>query len=300
MVQQILPNFLVLGASKSGTTSLYHYLKQHPDIFLSDMQKEGRYFSQMSGCFNGPGDDNVEKTITKDQLSYHKLFEGYQKEKAIGDISPEYLFFHKKAIPLIKSTLGEGVRIVIILRSPVERAYSAYMHFKRDEREKLTFEDALEKEGERRNNNWLWTWQYRLSGLYFEQVKDYLQHFKNTHIILHEDFKEYPDQVLHGLCGFLGVDSEYQFDTSYKYNVSGEPKNAALYKLERSRGLVTFLKKIIPHKITSILKNKLTGEKQMIKTEMNPQTREELLEFFKEDILKLQKLIQRDLSGWLR
>lgn len=294
-----LPNFLIVGASKSGTSSIYHYLKQHPEIFLSDSQKEGRYFSQMTGNYKGPGDKNVDASITKDIEAYKALFKDHKEEKAIGDISPEYLYFHEKAIPLIKASLGDDVKIIIILRSPVARAFSGYTHFKRDKRETLSFEEALEKEDERKANDWIWAWQYKNSGLYYDQVKAYLDHFSKVRVVIFEDFKNDPQRILAEMCEFLEVSSNFNFDTSYKYNVSGEPKNQVLYKLETSRGLINFLKKFIPSKLVQRIKKNWTGEKQMVKSEMKPETKHALINFFKADVLKLQDLIHKDLSHWL-
>jgi hypothetical protein len=295
-----LPNFLIVGASKSGTSSIYHYLRQHPDIYLSDKQKEGRYFSQMAGNFQGPGDANIDKTITKTLEEYESLFESYKNEHAIGDISPEYLYFHKQSIPLIQRDLGESVKIVIILRSPIDRAFSGYMHFKRDNRETLSFEEGLQIENERMAKNWVWAWQYKKSGLYYKQVKAYLESFKAVKVIVYEDFEKEPQKILAQMCTFFGVDETFQFNTEYKYNVSGEPKNKMLYKLETSRGLINFVKKMVPDKWVKKVRNIFTGEKQMIKTGMNEDTRLDLIEFFRSDILKLQALIQQDLSHWLR
>ena len=297
---KILPDFLIVGASKSGTSSIYHYLRQHPDVYLSEKQKEGRFFSQMQGCFQGPGDKNVESTVIRDLQSYEALFEGYTNQKAIGDISPEYLYFHEKAIPLIKSTLDENVKIIIILRNPVDRAFSGYTHFKRDRRENLSFEEALQNEDERKNQNWIWAWQYKNSGFYFRQVMAFLDNFKNVKVIIYEDLRDNEQSILSEICEFIGVDPGFSFDTSYKYNVSGDPKSAVLYKLETSRSLVNFVKKIIPRSWATKIKTTFTGEKQMIKTEMNPQTKRELIEFFREDILQLQDLLHRDLSHWLK
>ncbi|SHJ11351.1 Sulfotransferase domain-containing protein [Tangfeifania diversioriginum] len=296
----VLPDFLLVGASKSGTSSIYHYLRQHPEIFLSDVQKEGRYFSQMEGNFSGPGDTRVDATITRNPEQYKALFQNCKNEKAVGDISPEYLYFHEKAIPLIKKVLGADTKIIIILRSPVERAFSGYLHFKRDKRETLSFEQALEKEEERKQKNWIWAWQYKNSGLYYEQVKAYLDNFTNVKVIVFDDLREQPQKVLAEICAFIGVNPGFDFDTSYKYNVSGTPKNQALYKLETSRKFVIFLKKLMPKKLAQKLKNRLTGEKQMEKEEMLPETRKQLIEFFRDDILKLEKLIQKDLSHWLK
>ncbi|MFV0593455.1 MAG: sulfotransferase family protein [Draconibacterium sp.] len=294
-----LPNFLIVGASKSGTSSLYHYLKQHPDIYLSEKQKEGRYFSQMKDCFKGPGDKVVAGTVINSLERYSALFEGYNGQEAIGDISPEYLYFYEKAIPLIRSTLGSDVRIIIILRNPVDRAFSAYTHFVRDKRETLSFEEALQKEEERNRQRWIWAWQYKNSGFYFKQVKAYLDQFEYTKVIVYDHLIDHQDKVIKEICSFIGVNPGFKFDTTYKYNVSGSPKSQVLYKLETSRSLVAFVKKLLPKGIISKLKRNLTGEKQMVKQEINPKTRTELIGFFKEDILKLQDLIGQDLSPWL-
>lgn len=299
-MNNVLPDFLIVGASKSGTSSIFHYLKQHPKIFLSDVQKEGRYFSQMKGNFSGPGDSGVDKTITPDLEHYKTLFKNYNNEKTAGDISPEYLYFHEKAIPLIKKVLGADTKIIIILRSPVERAFSGYMHFKRDKRENLSFEEALEKEEERKQKNWIWAWQYKNSGLYYEQVKAYLDNFRNTKVIVFDEFREQPQKILSEICEFIGVNPDFEFDTSYKYNVSGDPKNPVLYKLETSRRMVNFIKKLVPQKAVHFLKNRFTGEKQMMRQEMNPETRRQLVEFFRDDVRKLEELIQEDLSHWLK
>lgn len=295
-----LPNFLIVGASKSGTSSIYHYLKQHPDIFLSNKQKEGRYFSKMEGNFQGPGDSKIDATITRNLEQYQHLFNGYNGEKAVGDISPEYLYFYENAVSQIKKDIGDETKIIIILRSPVERAFSGYAHFKRDNREHLSFEEGLSLEKIRMEKNWIWAWQYKNSGLYFEQVKFYLDNFKNVKIIVFEEFKNDAHKVLREICAFLEIDAEFNFDTSYKYNVSGDPKNKLLYQIETSRGFITFIKKFVPSKFVQKVKKKWTGEKQMIKPEINSNTKSELIEFFNADILKLQSLIKKDLSHWLK
>ena len=295
-----LPNFLIVGASKSGTSSLYHYLRQHPEIYLSEKQKEGRFFSQMKDCFHGPGDEAVSSTVISDLEGYATLFNDYKNETAVGDISPDYLYAFKKAIPLIHETLGKEVRIIIILRNPTDRAYSAYTHFKRDLRETLSFEEALDKEPERARNKWLWAWQYKNSGFYSEQVEAWMTNFPNVKVFLYDELLTNQVKVLKELCAFIGVDPDFAFDTTYKYNVSGEPKSQVLYKLETSRGLVKAVKKILPAGLSAWLKKNFTGEKQMVKSEMNPETKRQLIDFFREDILKLQKIIDRDLSAWLR
>ena len=152
---------------------------------------------------------------------------------------------------------------------------------------------------EREAQNWLWTWKYKHSGFYTAQVKAYLDSFEHVKVFLYDDLISDQPQVLKNICTFTGVDDDFQFDTTYKYNVSGDPKNQLLYKLETSRGLINALKKVIPSGLVARVKKNWTGEKQMVKSEMSQETRSNLVDFFREDIFELQKLIDRDLTNWL-
>ena len=126
-----LPNFMCIGASKSGTTSLYDILKQHSNIFLPTFKEP--HFFDISPVY--------EHGISWYDKTY---FSGVKKEKCIGDFTPTYLF-DKYAPERILSSLGKNVKFIIILRNPVDRAYSHYLHSKRDLHEHLSFEDALKK-----------------------------------------------------------------------------------------------------------------------------------------------------------
>ena len=122
----ILPNFLIIGAAKAGTTALWHYLRQHPEIYMSP-HKEPRFFALYGQPvnFKGPGDKTRFKFVTELQ-EYHQLFAGVQNEKAIGEASPWYLYV-KSAAPAIKKMLPD-VKLVVFLRDPVERASTNYLH----------------------------------------------------------------------------------------------------------------------------------------------------------------------------
>ena len=149
----MLPNFLIIGASKCGTTSLYYYLKQHPEISFSDL-KEPKYFSSVNESFphNGIGDKSVDKYAIKSLTEYKSLFADLHN-KRVGEASPDTLYFYDKTASLIKETLGD-IPIIIMLRNPVKRAFSAFMYLKRDSREKLSFRDGLLAENRRLKDNW--------------------------------------------------------------------------------------------------------------------------------------------------
>src|SRR6478735_7459449 len=112
-----LPNFLLIGGAKCSTTSLYHYLGQHPDIFMSPI-KEPRYF--------GSGSRPVTPAPARTRAAYERLFNGVTTERAIGEASPQYLHC-ADAVDRIADELPDGVRFIVSIRNPAERAYSSYL-----------------------------------------------------------------------------------------------------------------------------------------------------------------------------
>jgi len=298
-----LPNFLIVGAAKAGTTSLYYYLKEHFEIFLPE-RKELRFFSQMKGDFEGQGDEKLNKTIIKNIDEYIEFFKAVKIEKAIGDVSPDYLYYFENSILNIKKFL-ENPKVIIILRNPIDRAFSHYLHFVRDGRETLSFEEALKEEGRRRALNWEWAWYYKDVGFYYNQVKTYLENFLEVKVYLYDDLKKDPLNLVQDIYRFLEVDDSFiPKSIGEKFNVSGIPKNKFLHAFLTKPNLVKsaikpLVKLFLPEKRRRNFQNKLL-QKNLKKPQIKPETREYLIELYKEDILKLQDLIKRDLSHWLR
>lgn len=298
-----LPNFLVVGAAKSGTTSLYHYLQQHPEIYMSPV-KEPRFITAQFIKFPlmGIGDAEREKKIIKTFDEYRKLFSNVTKEKAIGEASADSLYFYTDAVKCIKNYLGD-IKIVIILRNPTDRTFSNYLMLVKAMRENLSFEDALKAEEERKRLNWAYAWHYKSVSLYYNQLKAYMENFSQIKICLYDDLLTKPSDMMKDLYAFLNVDASFIPDMNFKYNVGGKPKNKFVQNL-----LITSRRfKIITDNIFKFLKidvrmNKFIKTlqvKNLEKQQMRPETREYLKRLFKDDILKLQNLINRDLSHWL-
>jgi len=302
-----LPNFLIVGAAKSGTTSLSYYLKQHKQIYISPV-KEPKFFTAQFLNFpiKGIGDDVVEKHIVKTFEDYKKLFKWTTSErKAIGEASVDNLYYHENAIKQIKKYLGNP-KIIIILRNPISRAFSAYTHLVRDGRENLSFEEGLLAESKRMRENWEFMWFYKDVGLYYAQVKDYLENFSDVKIYLTDDLEERPLEMIKDIFRFLEVDDGFVPDISVKYNVSGVPKRRIYAKISKNLNTVgSFLEKranyLFPKKGIKIIGffEKIRA-KEVQKPKMKRETREMLLEFYREDILKTQNIIGRDLSNWLK
>lgn len=301
------PNFFIVGAAKSGTTSLFHYLKQHPEIFLPNT-KENFFFAELrkntfTGVGNFYGDNIVEKWD-----DYLKLFRGIKSEIAIGEACVGYLYFYEKTIKNMKKYLSYFPKIIILLRNPVERAFSNYSHHVRDGIENLSFEKVINRQiiEQRADQNYWWGFDYIKVGLYYSQVKAYVSTFgkENVRIYLHEDLNEAPTQVLKDIFKFLKVDESFNPDTKTKYNISGIPKSKKLQDFLLGHDS-SFKKLVRPIAFKLIGKEKTEKivnsfwNKNLKRLNIDPEIKCKLSELYREDILKLQNLINRDLSSWL-
>ena len=141
-----LPNFLVIGAAKAGTNALFHYLRQHHQVYMSPW-KEPKFFAFESRdeltfrAANGR-EAPVNATVILDRQEYEQLFDGARGELALGEASPHYLYV-EKAPARIKALVPE-MKLIAVLRNPVDRAFSSYLHLVRDALEPLDFGTALD------------------------------------------------------------------------------------------------------------------------------------------------------------
>jgi hypothetical protein len=211
------------------------------------------------------------------------------------------MYYHNVVIPQIKKLVNDPT-IIIILRNPVERAFSNYTFLK--EYEPNSFEEALALEEQRKNNGWNSFWFYAGQGFYYEQVNHYLTAFPKVKIVLMDDFSKDVDAEMKAIFDFLEVDP-IEINTKTIYNKSGVPRNKFIEWLIFKDN---FLKKIPRYFINKIYDS---GERARIKRNIqnrfikkgdltiSEQTYNHLVDGYHEDILKLQDLIQKDLSGWL-
>ncbi len=300
---RVLPNFLIVGVGKSGTTTLYYILKEHPDIFMSPV-KEPCFFSAQFLNLPQKGIQDEKKLFVREFADYCTLFADVKNEKAIGEASADTIYYYEHTIPMIKQVLGEP-RIIIMLRNPVDRAYSNYMHLWRDNREYLSFEDGLAQEEARIRNAWQVMWYYKKRGLYYDQVKAFMEAFSHVHVVLTDELKKNPQDTLKGVYEFLEVATDFQTtQTRKQYNISGFPRfktfnNFFLMKnaFQRTvRAVGSFLLTADRYaKFRDAIRAKF-----FIRVDMKPETRAYLQNEFRDDILKLQDLLQKDLSGWLK
>lgn len=293
-----LPNFLIIGAQKSGTTSLYHYLEQHPEIYMSPA-KEVHFFDNEGGKpdFGGPPGRRPMFPNPTSIQEYRAMFAGAKNEKAIGEATPSYMYVPE--VPeRIKHHMPEA-RLIAVLRDPAERAYSAFLHTRRSGREPLDdFESALRAEEVRIQENWHHLYHYKARGLYHEQLLRYHETFgrDNVRTYLYEDLVKDPAAIVQDICRFLGVVDSFVPDVSVRYNASGVPKNRFVSALiKKSGAAVPALKRVVPFGVRQKMKGQVFAKPPPFPEE----TRGEQVEYYREDVLRLQDLIGRDLSGWL-
>lgn len=296
------PSFLIVGAARSGTTSLFHYLNSHPEIYFPKV-KEPSFFAfadeRVEFC---TGEPNFVTKFDK----YLKLFDPGPEILRCGEASTPYLYFYEKTIRNIKKYLPdpEVLRILIILRNPVERAFSQYLMRVRDLKENLSFEQAVQVEKERIHQNFHFDYFYVDRGFYYKQVKSYLENFRQVRVFLYEDLKEDRSKLLREVFQFLQVNPGFECHDAVQHNRSGIPKLAGLHYLLVKDNLVkSTAKELLPDSIRKNLYSKLLNldyKYNLDQIELSQETRERLIDTYREDVVKLGSLIDCDLSAWLR
>lgn len=299
-----MPNFLIIGAAKSGTTSLYLYLQQHPQIYMSP-NKEPSFFAyegqQIDLQWWGNPPTPILQSIT-DLASYQALFQSVSDERAVGEASTYYLY-NSRAPARIHHYIPD-VKLIVILRHPADRAFSQYVFLKQLGRESCsTFEEALQEEASRMAANWAWDYSYRDMGFYSVQLKRYMERFEPAQIkiFLYEELSHNAPSLLKKTFNFLEVDESFTPDTSFRYNVTRIPQNMALYNFmgKTDHPIKKIVRILVPDKLRRRIGNSLR-DKNLYKPTLRPETRRQLSESYREEIMVLQDLIQRDLTGWLQ
>jgi len=298
-----LPDFFLIGAAKSGTTSLYHYLIQHPQIYLP-REKEPFFFSFMERPPHWRDSDlkgSRGKNVVWRLKDYVKLFQNAKAGQIIGEASTSYLYTYDCTIEHMISIYGEryrDIKIMAILRNPIERAYSHYLYLTKMGWEALPFEDAIRQSVVEERIAQFKDYDYIGQGMYYARIQSYLKEFSNVRIYLYDDLKD-PVHMLKNMFDFLGVNPQVTIRTQFVVNPSGIPKTRfvvdVLFKFNR------IIRRIIPQRYSlrcitirdSILRTLLE------KPQIDDVTRSHLIQVYREDVLKLQELINRDLSHWL-
>jgi hypothetical protein len=303
MMSNKLPNFLIVGAAKCGTSSLHNYLNQHPDVFMPTFTPEGIKVKEPRFLIK----EKLQKRLPKGIWNYDDyklLFDSVTNEIAIGESTVLYLYYHNEAIKNIKKYLGEDVKIIIMLRNPIDRAYSAYSFASRTPQENQTFKEALINARERFDKDETLSPMilYKELGLYYKMVKDYMENFKDVHIVLYDDFILQTDLEVSRVFDFLNIINTNDINTNKIINSGGKQWNSKFMKklLMREAGVKKILKMLLPKKVRVSIKNWLISSFTSKSDPINQSIKKELLDYYQKDIRLLEKLINKDLSKWMK
>jgi hypothetical protein len=291
-----LPHFIIIGAGKSGTTSLHEYLRQNPNISLP-RRKETHFFICDKESVSIP--QNYQGRVLEDVIDnlddYLNEFESKPGVKIYGEVCPTYLFYPNASLNIHKYV--PDVKIICVLRNPIDRFYSNFNFWKKknDSTEFDTIVSSITEHSSDMDIN-----RFLEVGFYYKLLSRYYETFPSTNIkvFLFEDLQKQPKKLMDDLMAFIGL-PEYPFDLDMKFNTSGKLNFRITYKFIRKSKVTKFLRKLLSAK--TYQKYRAFAERIIIQQAdpISSKSRKTLQNIYRQDILDLQKLIKRDLSEWL-
>ncbi|MEE2931631.1 MAG: sulfotransferase [Bacteroidota bacterium] len=281
-------DFFIVGAPKAGTTSLFYYLKSHPDIIMSSV-KEPNYFTYQE-ILNQNLYYKKENFGINTLERYHALFPPQVDSKKFGEGSVSYLFYPDTANKIYE--YNPNAKIIIMLRDPIERAFSHYLMDYRLGYVTESFQSIIQKESKHPDIN-LYYQQYVELGLYYQQVKRYINIFgaDNTLLINYSDFQSKTQEIIKKVFSFLDVDPSFSVDNTIKHNEYHAPRSLLTHQLR----LFFFhlgLNKILPKFMKGYAKEIFFVKKS--KPILDHETKYVLNSIFKDDIVQLEKFTNKE------
>lgn len=285
----MLPNFICPGAMKSGTTTLYRLLKQHPDIYLP--RKEIRFFAS----------ENWHKGFNW----YQSLFENYGGQKITGEITPQYMYY-PEAVKHIHELLGPDIKFVFLLRNPVKRAYSDYRMHQRVGLYARPFEEFIAGDAPLPKDL-----DFLNKGLYAQQIERFLSYYpiENMKFVIFEEFIGNQEQALKEIFDFLGVDRDVPIQYELHENPDFVYKHPHVRKMQLR--LANFIQKYVIRtlyrdkdtrirKYSTLWRNLVRANARSDKEAPKPAPGllEKLSAYYRDDIEALSSIIGRDLAVW--
>jgi len=299
------PDFLIVGAAKSGTTALWHWLKQNTGVYVPAV-KEPHYFCFADGNVPYLGnelDPFYRSSLVTHAAAYSALWQDARPGQIKGEASPGYLYYPASVARIV--AMNPRCKIIALFREPAERAFSQFMHHVRDGYEPMrSFEDALTAEAERSAKGWWWAYRYRDAGHYGPQWQHYQQAFPQEQLLalLYDDLRDRPEETYRQVCAFLGVNAG-RADFATRHNntesLTQVPNAGALSRLLRHGSTISSMaRQVLPQQITSDLKSKLQSLNSHKAPELKAETAAELRRHFADDVQQLSQMIGRDLGHW--
>jgi hypothetical protein len=311
------PNLYLVGAPKSGTTSLYHYLDQHPQIFMSPL-KEPNFHSEEIRLANlteqmrrvveaqAPGlraylDGHMSTKFTASPVTeysdYARLFQNVKAERVVGEASVCYLW-SPSAPENIARTCPEA-KILMILRDPADRAYSQYLHMLTVSKTFLPFRDYVDACVRSSSTQIGALYPFLHFGRYFEQVTRYLKCFPRQQVLIlfYDDYQRNPLNLVRNIFEFLDVDADFLPDMHQRHMVANVPRAHRLHRFLHPITQLAPLKKMNTPRLRRGLKRLAFRSRESMS--MEARDRAFLVDFYRQDVERLSGLVDRDLNAWL-
>lgn len=305
------PNLFLIGAMKAGTTTLYSWLSQHPHVCMSPI-KEPHFFDsdlwdvsphialgteeRVNYALSLVG-SGVHNALIKDEKLYLKLFpKSVDQYRYIGEATPTYLRSRVAAQGIANACLG--AKIIIMLRDPIDRAWSHYLMERNELRVSENFGGLIQEEIGNMNKGKLGQHGILESGLYASGILRYLDHFHKSDILIADqgelrDRKEFVKK----LNEFLGFEQDLFPDESDSANSSVVPRHLGLNRFIAKTGIKKIIRTLLPHSVIEKSK-KIYYQKPPSSDEIDKQSREILTEFYSEDIKKIVYMLGDNSPAW--
>lgn len=307
------PDFFLVGAAKAGTTALQQALDAHPDVYMSPL-KEPNYFctdidpdklrvdlkerlkaDKIAEWIHAGMPGSKWRAYLRDQDLYAALFKPALPSQVTGEASVSYLY-STTAADNIASVKPEA-KIIIVLRNPIERAWSHYVMEERLGMAEYSFADAFKVASKTQQPMWGRDLMFLHAGLYSEQIKRYQNNFASSqlHIIMYDDYRKQPQEVLRKLYLFLSVDPS-KADLSVALKRSNEARTGVFDKAIPAGSLKVKLRRLLKTLgVHSSLKNMLTKPSDR---KIGIEEKKILSAFYHDEIEELEKTLNLDLSHW--
>jgi hypothetical protein len=306
------PDLFIIGAAKCGTTSLYEYLKGHPEVFMSPA-KEPRYFApDLASASTGH-----DLRYGTDEERYLGLFAEARQEKRLGEASVRYIY--SRDAPRLIHDFQPRPYIIAMLRNPVDVVHSMHNQRWSEGAEQIAdFEQALAAEEDRKTGRGIPPGSnpklavYRDRARFGEQLPRWFETFdrERIHVIIFEDMLRDPAGTFRRVLGFLEVDPDYQPESFVVHNPRHQPRNMALRSLLNSRVPQWFAWSVMPRLLgdratrglVRRFRHSRLNRKPAARTVMRPELRRQLEAEFAPDVAVLSELLDRDLAAlwWKR
>jgi hypothetical protein len=317
----MLPNCLVIGAPRSGTTSVYEHLNAHPDVYMSPVQEPDFFSLRSLEQIDPPGSTRSAEEEAQSCSAYHEslcqytaLFDGAGETRIRGEASAVYLP-HPCAAANIRKYVPDA-KLIAILRDPAERFHSHYEHTRRIRSEQGGTVDQDQQLQEDLVRAIDYAGSHGLSGLedtepaWWLRIGFYHQHLTRFHalfpkaqmrVLLFEDLARDSQGFMTEIFRFLEIDDSFTLPTTAAFNATVAPRSKGVFRFFTTRNpVMRYLRSVAPASLRGMAVRTRNSALGGGKPTLLPEMRRKLVSIYREDIEQLQGLLEKDLSAWLR